>query len=64
MYNVQHKNLTKLDKRLKSIYKEHTTMDKKQIEELIQKEIDLDSDTCLQYGLADEVWTTKKRRLT
>ena len=60
----EHKNLTKLDKRLKSIYKEHTTMDKKQIEELIQKEIELDSETCLKYGLADEILITKKRRLT
>ena len=37
-------------------------MDRKQIEELIQKEIELDSETCIKYGLADEIWTTKKRR--
>ena len=60
----EHKNLTQLDKRLKSHYKEHTEMDRKQIEELIQKEIELDAETCIKYGLADEIWTTKKRRFT
>lgn len=60
----EHKNLNQLDKRLKSLYKQHTQMDKKEIEELIQKEIELDSETCINYGLADEIWTTKKRKFT
>ena len=60
----EHKNLNQLDKRLKSLYKQHTQMDKKEIEELIKKEIELDSETCINYGLADEIWTTKKRKFT
>ena len=60
----EHKNLNQHDKRLKSLYKQHTQMDKKEIEELIQKEIELDSETCINYGLADEIWTTKKRKFT
>ena len=60
----EHKNLNQLDKRLKSLYKQHTQMDKKEIEKLIKKEIELDSETCINYGLADEIWTTKKRKFT
>ena len=42
--------------------KDHTTMKMKQIDELIKKEITLDPNTCLKYGLADEIYKIEKKR--
>lgn len=58
----EHANLQRLDKRLKNIYKEHTVMKMKQIEDISKKEIDLDAETCLKYGLADEIYKIEKKR--
>ena len=58
----EHDNIQKLDKLLKNIYKDHTTMKMKQIDELIKKEITLDPNTCLKYGLADEIYKIEKKR--
>jgi ATP-dependent Clp endopeptidase proteolytic subunit ClpP len=51
------KNLEDLMKRIKDIYKEHTTIPKKELNDLLKHDLWLDSDKCLKYGLVDEIWT-------
>ena len=48
-------NLKKLTKKLKLIYKEHTTIEKEQLKGLLKRDLWLDSKECLEYGLVDKV---------
>ena len=48
-------NLKKLTKKLKGIYKEHTTIDKEKLKGLLKRDLWLDSKECLAYGLVDSV---------
>tara|TARA_B110000261_G_C13052647_1_gene344843 strand:- start:475 stop:1137 length:663 start_codon:yes stop_codon:yes gene_type:complete len=48
-------NLKKLTKKLKGIYKDHTTIDKDQLKGLLKRDLWLDSKECLEYGLVDSV---------
>ena len=48
-------NLKKLTKKIKSIYKEHTTIEKEQLKGLLKRDLWLDSKECLEYGLVDKV---------
>lgn len=50
------KNLTELMKHLKQIYVENTNIPKKKLAELLKHDLWLNSDTSLEYGLADELW--------
>lgn len=50
------KNLTDLMKHLKQIYVENTNIPKKKLTELLKHDLWLNSDTSLEYGLADELW--------
>ena len=50
------KNLTDLMKHLKQIYVENTNIPKKKLVELLKHDLWLNSDTSLEYGLADELW--------
>ena len=50
------KNLTELMKHLKQIYVENTDIPKKKLVELLKHDLWLNSDTSLEYGLADELW--------
>jgi ATP-dependent protease ClpP protease subunit len=53
----EHANLTKLNDQMKSIYLEHTKMNKKTLTALMKQDLWLKSDECIRYGLADELWT-------
>ena len=50
------KNLNEIMEKLKDIYKEHTNIQKKQLDELLKHDLWLNSDKCLKYGLVDEIW--------
>lgn len=50
------KNLQDLMERIKEIYKEHTNIPKKELNELLKHDLWLDSNKCLKYGLVEEIW--------
>ena len=49
------KNMNKLTSNLKHIYKEYGSITKKQLDDLLKKDLLLDSKTCLKYGFVDEI---------
>lgn len=49
------KNMSRLTQNLKDIYKENSKINKRTIESLLKKDLLLDADTCLKYGLVDEI---------
>lgn len=51
------KNLQELMDKIKDFYKENTKIPKKELAELLKHDLWLNADKCIQYGLADEVWT-------
>ena len=51
------KNLTELMDRIKQIYKDHSKILRKELNELLKHDLWLNSDTSIKYGLVDEVWT-------
>ena len=48
-------NSTKLMNTIKGIYTKHTKIPEKTLKELLKRDLWLDSQTCLKYGLVDEV---------
>jgi len=50
-------NLKAIMVKLKSIYKDHTTIPKKELKRLLKHDLWLNSEQCLEYGLVDELWT-------
>jgi len=50
-------NLKSIMVRLKTIYKDHTVIPKKELKRLLKHDLWLSSEQCLEYGLADELWT-------
>jgi ATP-dependent Clp endopeptidase proteolytic subunit ClpP len=50
-------NLKAIMTKLKSIYKDHTTIPKNELKHLLKHDLWLNSDQCLEYGLVDDVWT-------
>jgi ATP-dependent protease ClpP protease subunit len=49
------KNMNKLTSNLKRIYKDYGSITKKQLDDLLKKDLLLDSKTCLKYGFVDEI---------
>ena len=49
------KNLDKLTRNLKKIYKDNSSMTKTQIESLLKKDLLIDAKTCVRYGLVGEI---------
>lgn len=58
----EYKNLNRLEKRLTSLYQEHTTLSKKKLKEMMSKELEYEPDDCVKYGLVDEILTRKRKR--
>jgi len=52
----EHKNLTELTQRLLAIYRENTTLPKKELQELLKHDLWLNVEKALKYGLVDEVY--------
>ena len=48
-------NLKKLTKKLKGIYRQHTTIEKDSLKSLLKRDLWLDSSECLKHGLVDKV---------
>ncbi len=48
-------NLKKLTKKLKGIYRQHTTIEKDSLKSLLKRDLWLDSAECLNHGLVDKV---------
>jgi ATP-dependent protease ClpP protease subunit len=49
------KNSDVLMNRIKSIYQEHTKIPKKKLNEVLKRDLWWDAETCLEYGLVDEI---------
>ena len=49
------KNMEKLTCNLKEIYRGNSKMNKTTINNLLKKDLLLDAETCLRYGLVDEI---------
>jgi ATP-dependent protease ClpP protease subunit len=49
-------NNKKLMNKIKDIYKEHTNVPKKELNEILKHDLWWESDVCLKYGLVDELW--------
>jgi ATP-dependent protease ClpP protease subunit len=52
-------NLKSIMVKLKTIYKDHTLIPKKELKRLLKHDLWLNSEQCLEYGLADELWMNK-----
>ena len=50
------KNLQELMDKIKEIYKDYTTIPKKELNDLLKHDLWLNSDKSLKYGLVDEIW--------
>jgi ATP-dependent Clp protease protease subunit len=53
----EYKNLEELMKRIKEIYMENAKIPKKELTELLKHDLWLNADKCINYGLADEIWS-------
>ncbi len=49
-------NLQVLMQRIKNVYKQHTTVPKKQMNEILKHDLWWDSEKCIEFGLVDELW--------
>ncbi len=49
-------NNKKLMKRIKKIYKEHTTIPHEEMKEILKHDMWWDADKCLEMGLVDKLW--------
>lgn len=54
----EYENLKNLMEEIKKIYKDNTSIPKKELEKILKHDLWFDSDKCIQYGLADELWTS------
>lgn len=50
------KNLQQLTDKIKNIYRNNTTISKKDLNELLTHDLWLDSEKCIKNGLVDELW--------
>ena len=48
-------NQTNIMNLIKNIYLEHTKMGEEKIDDLLKHDLWLDAETCLEYGLVDEI---------
>jgi len=51
------KNLQELMVKIKEIYKDNSSIPKKELNDLLKHDLWLNSEKCLKYGLVDELWT-------
>jgi ATP-dependent Clp endopeptidase proteolytic subunit ClpP len=51
------KNLQSIMTRIKDIYKENAKIPKKELADVLKHDLWWDKDTCIKYGLIDEIWT-------
>lgn len=51
-------NLDLFMKTIKNIYKKYTKFPMKELDKILKQDIWLDAETCIKYGLVDEIFTT------
>ena len=51
-----YKNLKGLMNRIKSHYKEYTTIPKDELKVMLKHDLWMNSDKCMEYGLVDELY--------
>jgi ATP-dependent protease ClpP protease subunit len=49
------KNLTLLTKDIRKLYNKYTNIKSKQLDQLLKKDLLLNANTCVSYGLVDEI---------
>ena len=54
----EHANNTCLMNKIKNLYKKHTSLSKKSLNEILKHDLWWDYDTCIKNGLVDEEWTS------
>jgi ATP-dependent Clp endopeptidase proteolytic subunit ClpP len=54
-FKDEQKNLDKLMDTIKGIYNEYTKIPPEEIEGILKRDLWFDADTCLEYGLVDEI---------
>jgi len=54
-----YKNCLKIQEHINGIYLEKTKLTKKQLKELLVKDLELNADECIRMGIADEIYITK-----
>jgi len=50
-------NNKRLMEQIKTIYKDYSKIPRKELNEILKHDLWWDVDTCLKYGLVDELWT-------
>ena len=50
-------NNKRLMEQIRTIYKEHSKIPKKELNEILKHDLWWDVETCLKYGLVDDIWT-------
>jgi ATP-dependent Clp protease, protease subunit len=55
-----YKNCLKIQEHINKIYLEKTKLTKKQLKELLVKDLELNADECIRMGIADEIYITKQ----
>lgn len=53
----EYKNLQELMLKIRNIYKDHSTIPRKELNDLLKQDLWLNADKCLKFGLVDELWT-------
>jgi ATP-dependent protease ClpP protease subunit len=51
-----YKNCLKIQEHINKIYLDKTNMTKKQLKELLVKDLELNADECIRMGIADEIY--------
>ena len=54
-FEDEKKNLDLMMKRIKNIYKQYTDVPMKKIDEILKHDLLWDAETCLKYGMIDEI---------
>ena len=48
-------NVDNMMKTIRNVYLEYTKIPKKKLDEILEHDLWLDAETCLKYGLVDEI---------
>jgi ATP-dependent protease ClpP protease subunit len=58
-----YKNCLKIQEHINKIYLDKTKITKKQLKELLVKDLELNADECIRMGIADEIYITNHSKL-
>ena len=58
----EYKNLNRLNEKILKLYKNHSDIPKKDLEQMFSRELEYSANKCLKHGLVDEIVEIKKRK--